>query len=150
MKKEGSKSDFTAQRDKELYAAFVDVLRTADGATPLRDMYGMAARRPASRFWVSERRAADVIGAMMRGANAETLEKMYPQRRAMYEELYRRVAEKMEARPGLCMTHAVDEAVNESSPTFYLSDESAKCIIYRTRRRIRAARLLRSKIRPAE
>ncbi len=146
MKKRGSTSDFTRQRDRELYTSFMEVLRT-DEDTPLREMFALAAARPASRFWVSERRAADVIGAMLRGANPETVEKMYPQRRAMYEEILRRVRAKMEADPSLCMTHAVDTTVCEPAPSFYLTDESARCIIYRIRRRARAARLLASKRR---
>lgn len=144
MKKRGSTSDFTGQRDRELYKAFVEELQTSRGIA-LRDMFARAASRPASRFWVSERRAADVISIMLRGANPEMLEKMYPRRREMYEEILRRVRAKMAADPTMCMTHAVDEAVCEPAPSFYMTDESARCIIYRIRRRIRAARILNSK-----
>lgn len=146
MKKTGSTSDFSKQRDKELYARFLDLLRSP-GETPLRDLFGMAASKPASRFWVSERRAADVIGAMLSGKGEATREKMYPKRREMYDELLRRVKALMLERPGLCMTHAVDEAVNSEAPEFYMTPESARCIIYRIRRRMRVARMLASKIR---
>jgi len=149
MKKRGSTSDFTGQRDRELYTAFLEELSTSRDI-PLRDIFARAAARPASRFWVSERRAADVIGAMLRGANPDTVEKMYPRRREMYGEILRRVRAKMEADPALCMTHAVDATVCEPAPSFYLTDESARCIIYRIRRRVRAARLLNSKRRPLQ
>lgn len=147
MKKRGSTSDFTGERDRELYAAFLEELRTTRDI-PLRELFARAASRPASRFWVSERRAADVISAMLRGANPDSVEKMYPRRREMYEEILRRVRAKMNADPTLCMTHAVDEAVCEPAPSFYLTDESARCIIYRIRRRVRAARLLNANKHP--
>ena len=68
MKKKGSKSDFTRQRDRELYAHFMDILSESRGVT-LGEMFAMAARRPASRFWVSETRAAIVIGAASGGVS---------------------------------------------------------------------------------
>jgi hypothetical protein len=143
MKKKGSKSDFTRQRDRELYAHFMDILSESRGVT-LGEMFAMAARRPASRFWVSETRAAIVIGAMMRGEDTALLDNMYAERRAMYEELFRRVCARMEADPGLCMTRAVDEVVCEPAPRFYITDKSAKVIIYRIRRRIRLERNLKA------
>ena len=83
MKKKGSKSDFTRQRDRELYAHFMDILSESRGVT---------------------------LGAA----------------------------------PGLCMTRAVDEVVCEPAPRFYITDKSAKVIIYRIRRRIRLERNLKA------
>lgn len=131
MKKIGCFSDYAPQRNRELHAAFIDVLRT-ERDVPLRDMFGMAARRPCSRFWVSETRAAEVVSQMLRGVAPRN---MLPKRREMFEELTRRVRAKMEEDPSLCMTHAVCEAVCEAAPEFYLTDESARSIIYRFRRR---------------
>lgn len=143
MKKKGSTSDFARQRDRELYESFKQVLATSRGVA-LRDMFGMAAARPASRFWVSEERAAAVIGAMMRDGVEPATAGMFAGRRAMYEELFSRVIAKMTADPSLCMTHAVGEAVCEPAPCFYLTDKSAKVIIYRIRRRAAAERLMNS------
>ena len=112
MKNSGSTSDFIADRDRELHASFMHVLRTATDM-PLRRMFGAAARRPASRFWVSETRAAIVI------------------------------TETMGLDPGLCLQHAVNEAVYEEAPEFYLTDESARSIIYRMRQRRRRMQELR-------
>ena len=143
MKKKGSTSDFARQRDRELYESFKQVLATSRGVA-LRDMFGMAAARPASRFWVSEERAAAVIGAMMRDGVEPATAGMFAGRRAMYEELFSRVIAKMTADPSLCMTHAVGEAVCEPAPCFYLTDKSVKVIIYRIRRRVAAERLMNS------
>lgn len=139
MKTTGSTSDFIVDRDRELHESFMHVLRTATDM-PLRRMFGAAARRPASRFWVSEARAVTVISAMMRGCEPQ---RMYARRREMYEELRRRVEEKMRRDPSLCLTHAVNEAVYEEAPEFYLTDESARSIIYRMRQKRRRLQQLR-------
>lgn len=139
MKKKGNTSDFTEDRDNELQRSFMEMLRTG-GEMPLRDMFGAAAARPASRFWVSETRAAIVIGAMMRGHEPE---RMYRKRREMFEEIYRRVREKMAADPALLMTHAVNQTVYEPAPEFYLTPESARSIIYRIRQRRRRMSMIK-------
>ncbi|MDE6006060.1 MAG: hypothetical protein K2G67_00690 [Muribaculaceae bacterium] len=139
MKKQGSTSEFTEQRNRELHASFLHVLRT-ERDLPLRQMFGMAALRRCTRFWVSESRAADVIGRMMRG---HSLEGMNEKRREMFEEIYRRVIRRMSERPGLCMTHAVGEVILEEAPEFYLSGEAARSIIYRMRQKARAMNRLR-------
>lgn len=136
MKKTGNTSDFKEDRDRDLMQNFIQVLKTATD-TPLREMFGLAAARPARRFWVSEDRAAIVIGAMRRG---DVFPRMFPKRREMYQEIYRRVLEKMKNDPNLCLTHAVNQTVYEEAPSFYLTDESARSIIYRIRERNRKRR----------
>lgn len=139
MKKRGNHIEHNEERDRDLHRSFMEVLRTATD-TPLRDMFGEAARRPSRRFWVSEGRAAIVIGAMIRG---ESNRRMNPKRREMYDEIYRRVISKMNADPGLCMTHAVNETIYEEAPEFYLTPESARSIIYRMRQRRRNTMFLK-------
>lgn len=130
MKKLGSTSDFICERDRELMAAFRNVLIESDGIA-LRDMFGMAARRPCSRFWVAERRCAEVISRMLRG---DTLPDTPPQKRRMYEEILRRVTAWRRRNPGRPLSDAVFAAVNSPAPEFYLTDRSAREIIYRIRR----------------
>lgn len=142
MKKQGSTSEFTEQRNRELHASFLHVLRT-ERDVPLREMFGLAALRRCSRFWVSESRAADVIGRMIRG---DVLEGMNPKRREMFEEIYRRVIRRMAEDPGLCMTHAVGEVIYEEAPEFYLTGEAARTIIYRMRQKARVISSLRNSI----
>lgn len=147
MKKRGSTSDFAGARDEELYRNFMDLLRTAD--MPLREMFSAAARRPSSRFWVSEPRAEEVVSAMLRGTNKDVVEKMYPQKRKMYEEITRRVRARMQADSTLCVTHAVDAVIYEEAPEFYLTDESARLLIYRHRRRVRESKARNNNLRNA-
>ena len=136
MKHQGNVSDFKDDRDRDLHRSFMEVLRDSEGVA-LRDMFALAAKRPSRRFWVSEGRAAIVIGAML---NGKSLERMIPERRDMFEEIHRRVVAKMKADPGLCLTHAVNETVYEPAPRFFLTPESTRSIIYRYRRRRKEGR----------
>lgn len=86
MKKIGSISDFTTTRDRELYRNFLDLLRNARDVS-LKEMYGLAAARPATRFWVSERRAAEVVSDIISGRRTDRLDRMYPLKRQMYLEI---------------------------------------------------------------
>lgn len=142
MKKPGSTSDFTSHRNRELYHSFLHVLRT-EREMPLRQMFGEAALRPSPRFWVSEQRAADVIGRMLRGDKLET---MIGKRREMFEEIFARVKVLMNEHPELCMTHAVSKVIFQEAPEFYMTPSSARTIIYRMRARARAIHRLRLKI----
>lgn len=131
MKKRGSTSDFIAQRNRELLRCFRYVLETSRGVA-LRDMFGMAARMPASRFWVSEVRAAEVISRMLKGECQDP--KQCEQKRRMYDEIFRRVVDWRRLNPGHPLSDAVFHAVNSPASEFYLTDASAKVIIYAARR----------------
>ena len=126
MKKAGNTSDFIEERNRELHRNFMEVLRTSRDV-PLRDMFKIAASRRSSRFWVSEGRAAIVIGSLMRTGRLPA--QMIETRRRMFEEIFRRVQAKMAADPALCMTHAVNAVIYEEAPEFYLTEEGAKSII---------------------
>lgn len=138
MKKPGSTSEFIGQRNRELYAHFLELLRTSKGV-PLRAMFSMAAHRPASRFWVSEERAMAVVSARLKGLSTFE-EKMFDRRRDMYDEITRRVRRLLTERPELCLTHAVGEVILSPAPEFYLSDESARLIIYRHRQLLKLSK----------
>lgn len=130
MKKIGSVAEFGRQRNEELMAAFHAAMRDP-GLRSLDDMFKAAAKAPASRFWVSERRATEVVSAMMRGV---PLERMTPKRRDMYKELYRRALLYIKEKPGCSLYDAVFAAVNSPAPEFYLTPKSARVILYRFRR----------------
>ena len=72
MKKKGSFVEFNDQRDKELLQAFKSQLHLL-GTVPLQEVFTRAAMMPASRFWVSERRAMIVISAMLKGDRIESM-----------------------------------------------------------------------------
>lgn len=64
MKYYGSVLDFTEQRNKELMNAYRKHIIEAN-VVIIPEIFKRVANSPASRFWVSEERAAVVIAAMM-------------------------------------------------------------------------------------
>ena len=94
-------------------------------------VYDEIVEMPASRFWVSEPRAAAVVGRMLRGCDFSD---MFSERRRMYEEITRRVREIMDSEPGLSISSAVFRVVNSEAPRFYISAYTARSIIYRMNR----------------
>ncbi len=132
MKKLGSTSDFTEARDKELLRA-VRRLVMDPRCKSMTEVYAQAVTEPCSRFWVSERRAAEVISKMLRGVDPDW--KSVPLRRKMYQELCRRVIAWREENPGHHLSDAVFAAVNSQAPEFYLTPESAMVIVSRIMKR---------------
>ena len=134
MKKSGSISEFIEQRDRELAAAFREILLSAD--MPLSEMFAAAAKRPCSRFWVGESRAFRVIKEMLEGhTSTQTGSAMLVKKQEMYGEILRRVKERLSADSGCSLEQAVHEAENSPAPEFYITEKSARVIIYRIRRR---------------
>jgi hypothetical protein len=136
MKKIGAVTDFKEMRDRELTDAFRRLLREGVGSS-LHELFELAAKQPASRFWVSEHRAAIVIRDML--YRGEDLRGMKEQSQRMYREIYRRVRAALRKDPGRCVYHLVFEVVNSPAPEFYLTAETAKVLIYAHRRKRRRA-----------
>lgn len=129
MKKIGSVVEFTPQRDDELLKAFKSQLHLL-GTIPLQEIFTRAAMQPASRFWVSERRAMIVISKMIKG---DQILSMNPKKREMFYEIFRRVKSMIKDEPGITLTEATFRAVNSPAPEFYLTPKSARAMIYRLR-----------------
>lgn len=132
MKKAGSTSDFTEARNKELLRA-VRRLVMDPSCKSMTQVYARAVMEPCSRFWVSERRAAEVISKMLHGDDRDW--KSVPLRSKMYRELCRRVTAWREENPGHHLSDAVFAAVNSQAPEFYLTPESAMVIVSRIMKR---------------
>lgn len=132
MKKLGSTSDFTEARNKELLGA-VRRLVMDPSCKSMTEVYARAVMEPCSRFWVSERRAAEVISKMLRGEDQDW--KSVPLRSKMYRELCRRVTAWREENPCHHLSDAVFAAVNSQAPEFYLTPESAMVIVSRIMKR---------------
>lgn len=135
MKKKGCSFEYGAMRDNELMASFLYLLGTLRGV-PLREIYGMAAQMPASRFWVSEDRALTMVRKIRRGGFPPEMTEM---KRRMYGEIVSRVDTLLQSGEETSLESAVFRVVEEKAPEFYLTPASAKVIIYRIRRE-RAAR----------
>ena len=130
VKNYGSTFEYEAQRNKELMMAYREEIARA---TYIRrdELLKNTVNHPASRFWVSEHRAAIVMASMMRG---DQLHYMRPLKREMFQEIYRRFVALKEQNPELSIYALATMAVNQPAPKFYLTPGSAKVIICRIRK----------------
>lgn len=127
MKYFGSIMDFTRQRNEDLMRAFREQLALARFIV-MPEIFQLVADSPASRFWVSEERAAIVISAMAAG---KSLTRMRSNKREMFEEIYRRFLIERESHPKKSVYELVTKIVNQPAPKFYLTPRTVGEFIYR-------------------
>ncbi|MDE5814103.1 MAG: hypothetical protein K2H72_07445 [Muribaculaceae bacterium] len=124
MKKKGNVSDYAGERNNELRNAFFKQNHYSTSSEALEK----TVKSPSSRFWVDPDRARDVISRIEKDPAATTT--MYPQRRRMYEALYRKYREIASQFPGQSKIQSVTMAVYSAAPEFYLTPAGARRIIY--------------------
>ena len=124
MKRKGNKSDFTADRNAELRAAFFnqEIYNTSD-AVMIKTV-----RTPASRFWVDPYRARDVLSRYEK--NPDSITSMNPERQRMYKVLYEKYKELRSQFPTDTKIKLTSMAVYSQAPEFFLSPATACTIIY--------------------
>lgn len=126
MRKKGCVCEFTQERDEELVRCFrrqLASVRVIDLPKIFRELPEMGA----SRFFVSEMRAREIVGYHMRHGVWKVKSKV---RREMFEEIERRVLEAMAEEPSLSMSDAMFEVVNSPAPRFYLTPRTVRTLIY--------------------
>ena len=111
-------TDFAPHRSQVLRENLHKAL-SMKSVTTVRQAYEIAAELPAPRFWVSEGRAAEVISLMIRGKNPT--ESMHPQKRKMFQEIYRRYLLLRRENPDTPLCHLIFEVVNSPAPSSYIS-----------------------------
>ncbi len=127
MKYFGSILDFTAQRNADLMRAYrTQLIRARYIVMP--EIFSLVADSPASRFWVSEERAAIVISAMLAG---KPLPKMRDNKREMFDEIYRRFLALRQQQPDKSVYELVSAVVHQPAPKFYLTARTVGEFIYR-------------------
>jgi hypothetical protein len=119
--------DFTRQRNDDLMRAFREQLALARFIV-MPEIFELVAESPASRFWVSEERAAIVIAAMEAG---KPLTRMRRNKREMFEEIYRRYLIERKNNPRKSVYELVTRIVNQPAPKFYLTPRTVGEFIYR-------------------
>ena len=137
MKHKNSVSDFTSERNDFLLNRFREEL-ARQSKVSLDRAFKVAADAPAPRFWVSEARAAAVIGHMLRGRDVTA--SMFGEKKRMYEEIFRRFSILREERPDATIADLAFEVVNQEAPCSYLSEDRARVIVYAEKRRRRLER----------
>lgn len=127
MKHFGSILEFTHERNKDLLRAYHEKLASATFIV-MPAIFELVAQSPASRFWVSEERAAIVISAMEAG---KPLLRMRNNKREMFEEIYRRYTVMREQYPEKSTYELATKIVNQPAPKFYLTARTVGEFIYR-------------------
>ena len=127
MKHHGCILDFTHERNADLMRAYRARLAEA-GHIVMPDIFSRVAASPASRFWVSEERAAVVVSAMLA---RRPLPRMRRNKREMFEEIFRRYTAAQAADPTRSVFEIVADVVNQPAPKFYLTPRTVGEFIYR-------------------
>lgn len=142
VKTKGSISAHLRQRDEALLAAWRRVAAGMD-EMDTDEVARRVADSPAPRLFVSEERAAVVVGRMLKGQPVRLAGAV---KREMYELLLYRVRRLMQNGQATTIAAAIRTALAQPAPKFYLTPGSVKVILYRLRRRAwyeRRQRLLR-------
>ena len=131
MKHFGSILEFTRQRNDDIMRAYYDCLKKAKFIV-MPEIFAKVADSPATRFWVSEERAAIVVSAML---EAQGREKNYMPvngvKREMFEEIFRRYLNERKNYPEASVLEVVSVIVNQPAPKFYLTPRTIGEYIYR-------------------
>ena len=127
MKKQGSVSDYTSDRNAELCAAFRRCLKESPTFIDLEEIFGKLSRLPASRFFISEQRASLIIRARRRTGRWPLKN---PLRLSMIKEIEARANNLFRSGDYEDFDDAVFDAVNSPAPSFYLTPRSIRTRIY--------------------
>lgn len=131
MKHPGSKSEFEQERNNELLKAYRQLVLECEYINHAA-VFKLLVNQPSPRFWVTDERAAIVVGSMLRG---DTLERFNPNKREMFQEIYRRVVELKSKDSTLTTNRAAYIVVNQPAPKFYLSPGYAQLIILQAKKK---------------
>lgn len=96
----------------------------------MSEVYASVVDMPASRFWVSEKRAVFVVSAIFANREAE-LYGMNPLKMEMFYEIANRIRELQKLQPSARLKELCAEVILQPAPKFYMSQSSAKSIIQR-------------------
>ncbi len=128
MKKNGSISLYTEERDLALLAAFKSEIASRP-ILDLDDIFAhIASRVPAPRFYVSEERALLTVKHHLKTGRWLPSSKI---RQALFAEIERQALLYIENKEAENLTDAIYLAVNDPAPQFYLTPRTVRTYIYR-------------------
>jgi hypothetical protein len=125
----GSIMEFTRQRNEDIMRAYRSQLART-GYILMPEIFRLVAESPAKRFWVSEERAAVEVARMLAG---KPFLRMRPNKREMFEEIFRRYLMLRDEYPDKSLFELVSMVVNQPAPKFYLTPRTVGEFIYRIR-----------------
>ena len=125
MKKSNSISEFAEHRRNFLRQAFRQAI-ARQSVIDANKAFKMAVDTPAPRFWVSEVRAAVVVGKILAGQ--DPLSSMFPEKAAMFSEIFSRFQKLRAQHPDASIAELMVEIVNAPAPRSYISPSRMRTI----------------------
>lgn len=123
--------DYEEERETDLLNVYRCYLGACDFVR-LDDVWQELSGWPARRFYVSERRAREVVKRLLRG---DGLNEMSALRREMFLEVFHRVSALHARHPQRRLRSLCAEVVMQPAPRFYLSPSSIKAIVNAAKKR---------------
>lgn len=131
MKRKGATTEFAQERSDDLMRAYDEYIQSCEYIR-LPELFRAIVNMPASRFWVSEMRAAVIVSAIRRGT--VDLNDMLPLKKEMYLEIYHRVMRLRRQYPEKTLYELCAIVVNQPAPKFYLTPGSARVMVWKARK----------------
>ena len=108
-------------RGEAVYEAFRRVMEREKGKSVM-EIFAIAAKEPAPRFYVNFAQAYRTVSCMARHGYRPQNE----YKAQMYDEIFRRWKER-----GVVHYAGLEEIINEPAPSFYLSEQAFKALVYK-------------------
>lgn len=124
------KLDFKEERDMDFLSSYKLVLKEYGRSAPYLKKEFLLSRailKPAKRFYVSEEQCSRIIGNMLRG---KVIDIKNPLKLMMYDEILSRVKTELH-NSTLLLPDIIRNVINQPSPRFYLTLESAQILYYK-------------------
>lgn len=124
------KLDFKEERDMDFLSSYKLVLKEYGRSAPYLKKEFLLSRailKPAKRFYVSEEQCSRIIGNMLRG---KVVDIKNPLKLMMYDEILSRVKTELH-NSTLLLPDIIRNVINQPSPRFYLTLESAQILYYK-------------------
>lgn len=137
MKKINAIAEFEAHRRKFLLQNFRSAI-AARSLITIRNAFQTVADAPAPRFWVSEARAATIMGKMLAGEDPTP--DMHHEKGEMYRELFSRFLKIRLIHPERSIADIIFDVVNAPAPRSYISWQRVRAIINKEKHRLRKER----------
>lgn len=131
MKLHGSTIEYAKERLNDLLMCYRKYISSCEHIS-IPDVFENVVNMPASRFYVSEQRAANVISQILNGSK---LKNMRPTKREMFFEIYRRYIIEKKNNPTLPLVQLVGIIIEQPAPKFYLAPGSARVMILKARQK---------------
>lgn len=119
------------ERTADLLRAYDDYISSC-AYIRMPEVYKTIANSPAPRFYVSESRASVVVSAMLTNRKQHYI-RMRKLKREMFEEIKKRVVDMQRRNPALSVLDCCRVIVTQPAPKFYITPNTAKCIICKNR-----------------